>query len=100
LTTAARGRPAIVVQLFNVTSAGEPMNAYIIRARTERKSAPLQFSFAISIAVFDSPEEAVSAARVAFPDWSEFTVIGRAPESVIERRHLSAGKIERIAWRA
>jgi hypothetical protein len=76
------------------------MNAYIVRARTDRKSAPLQFSFAISIAVFNSPEEAVSAAREAFPDWSEFTVIGRAPESVIERRHLSAGKIERIAWRA
>ena len=55
------------------------MSAFIVRARTERKSAPLQFSFAISIAVFDTPEEAVTAAQKKFPEWSEFTVIGKAP---------------------
>jgi len=76
------------------------MNAYIVRARTERRAAPLQYSFAISIAVFDSPEEAISAAKIAFPEWSELMVIGRAPDSVIERKHLAAGQIERIAWRA
>jgi hypothetical protein len=76
------------------------MSAFIVRARTERKSAPLQFSFAISIAVFDSPEEAVSAARKKFPEWSEFMVIGTAPDSVIQKKGLSAGEIKRIAWRA
>jgi hypothetical protein len=75
------------------------MNAYIVRARTEHKSAPLQHAFAISIAVCDTPEEALSAAQKTFPEWSDFAVIGRAPESVIERRRLSAGKVERIAWR-
>lgn len=80
--------------------AGEPMNAYIVRARTEHRSAPLQHAFAISIAVCDTPEEAVSAAQKAFPQWSDFAVIGRAPDSVIQRRHLSAGNVERIAWRA
>ena len=76
------------------------MNAYIVRARTEHRSAPLQHAFAISIAVCDTPEEAVSAAQKAFPQWSDFAVIGRAPDSVIQRRHLSAGNVERIAWRA
>jgi hypothetical protein len=75
------------------------MNAYIIRARTEHKTAPLQHAFAISIAVCETPEEALSAAQKSFPEWSDFAVIGRAPESVIERKHLSAGKVERIAWR-
>jgi hypothetical protein len=78
----------------------KPMSAYIVRARTERRSAPLQFSFAISIAVFDSPEEAVSAAQKKFPEWSEFMVIGKAPDSVIEKRGLSLGEVKRIAWRA
>jgi hypothetical protein len=75
------------------------MNAYIVRARTEHKSAPLQQAFAISIAVCDSPEEALSAAKKTFPQWSDFAVIGRAPDSVIKRRHMCAGKVERIAWR-
>ena len=73
------------------------MNAYIVRARTEQTAAPLQRAFAISIAVGDSAEEALSAARKAFPQWSDFAVIGRAPASVIQRRRLSAGKVERIA---
>jgi hypothetical protein len=75
------------------------MNAYIVRARTRLGSAPPQSSFAISIAVFDSPEDAISAAKAAFPNWSEFTVIGRAPDSVVERRHLKEGTVEPIAWR-
>jgi hypothetical protein len=78
----------------------ELMNAYIVRARTERRSAPLQFSFAISIAVCESPEEALTAAQRKFPEWSEFMVIGKAPDSVIERRGLSIGEVKRIAWRA
>jgi hypothetical protein len=76
------------------------MNAYIVRARTERKSAPPQHAFAISIAVTETPEQAVAAASAAFPEWSEFAVIGQAPQSILERRRLSAGEVERIAWRA
>jgi hypothetical protein len=75
------------------------MNAYIVRARTALESAPIQHSFAISIAVFDSPEEALSAAKAAFPEWSEFTVIGRAPESVIAKGHFQQGKVQPIARR-
>jgi hypothetical protein len=75
------------------------MNAFIIRARTERRSAPLQHAFAISVAVFDTPEEAIAAAQRAFPDWSEFAVIGKAPMSILEKKGLSAGQVAPIARR-
>jgi hypothetical protein len=74
------------------------MNAFIIRARTAQKPAPLQHSFAISVAVFDTPDEAIAAARKAFPAWSEFAVIGKAPMSVLEKKGLSAGQVAPIAW--
>ena len=76
------------------------MHAYIVRARVTRDSARADSGFAISIAVFDSPEEAISAAKIAFPEWSEFSVIGEAPDSVAERRGFAKGMIKRIAWRS
>ena len=73
------------------------MTPYLVRVRIPDLGPSAEGAIALYVAMFDTEQDALDAVRSVAPNhWRVDEVLGRAADTVVERRKLKAGSVEQL----
>lgn len=73
------------------------MTPYLVRVRIPDLGPSAEGAIAVYVAMFDTEKEALEAVRSVAPkNWRVDEVIGRAANTLVERRKLRTGSVEQL----